>query len=69
MIERLDPIAVLEGDDKPGKLAVNLRAGQTVVLQPAEGAAIYIVMESKHGNGARITIRAQRSVKILTPGA
>ena len=55
---------------RPGrqsKLAVNLRVGQVLILQPEVGEPIHIELEAKHGQGGRLVVRAERSVKITTP--
>jgi hypothetical protein len=70
MLERLDPLEVLEQvAERPCKLAVNMRVGQVLVIQPEVGSAIHITLKAKHGNGGRLEVLALRSVKILTPDA
>lgn len=68
-LERIDPQAAIDPDrlTRRSKLAVNLRVGQQLVLKTCDGQAIQVVLEAKHGYGARLVVLAHRSVEIVTP--
>ena len=69
MLERIDAQAVLapSAEHRPGRLAVNLRVGQRLTLKTADGCAIEVVLEGKHGYGARLVVVAHKSVQIMPP--
>lgn len=67
-IEHIDAAAVLEHQNphRQTTMAVNLRPGQTIVLNIPTGQ-IVVEMVCKHGQGGRLRVRAPRSVAITTP--
>lgn len=69
MLERIDAQKAIDPDrqDRRSKLAVNLRVGQQLILRTPDGQAIQVVLEGKHGYGARLLVLAHQSVKIVTP--
>jgi hypothetical protein len=71
MIERLDPLEILQvrerQQEEHRKLFVNLRVGQFLVLRQPDGRCIHVVLEGKHGSGARLAVRAHDSVQIIMP--
>jgi hypothetical protein len=67
-IESIDAMAVLEAAiAKPGKMAVNMRVGQTLLIRLADGALIRILLEARHGRGARVQVHAPADVKVTPP--
>lgn len=67
-LERIDVMAVLEpAITKPGKMAVNMRVGETLVIRLADGALIRILLEARHGRGARFQVQAPAEVKVTPP--
>lgn len=67
MLERVNARRAIDPDQRPSKLAVNLRVGQELILKPAFGPIIRVLVEAKHGHGARLVVLADRSVEIVTP--
>lgn len=68
-LERVDHMAAIEpdgGPDRATKMAVNMRVGEALVLQ-AGGQVVRLVLEQKHGQGARLVVHAPRSVQIQRP--
>lgn len=68
MRTRVDAMAALEAaPHRIGKMAVNMRAGQVLVLHPDGFGPITIEFEAKHGNGGRLVVRAPINCKITPP--
>lgn len=66
-IERIDGLAVIEPPQRQGGLVLTIRAGHDLVLTLPSGEQAVIRFQGKHGNGARLLVRAPRSVTIQTP--
>lgn len=69
MLERIDAQKAIDTSrqERRSKLAVNLRVGQQLILRTPDGQAIQVVLEGKHGYGARLVVHAHQSVRIVTP--
>lgn len=67
-IERVDHEDAIDPDriGQATKLAVNLRVGQELVFR-ASGQVVRLVLEQKHGQGARVVVHAPRTVEIERP--
>ena len=69
MLERIDAQKAIDANrqENRSKMAVNLRVGQQLVLRTQDGQSIQVVLEGKHGYGARLVVLAHRSVTIFPP--
>lgn len=66
--ERVDPMDAIDPDraNRITKMAVNLRVGEELVLR-TPGEVVRLVLEQKHGQGARLVVHARRTVAIEPP--